>query len=288
MKPNDTFLRQPKHFWANVRTISQRLGYTKTGTDQIRVYSNEEMVQALLSLELNTTHIVDESNEPTEFGKMLHGYFSHRAQVLNNSVMPLLMDVERARNVYQTLENDYAPKRPTPMNKQKGDKRAPAYFTGIINMVIEANIDKYDCDYDPRALTTFTLNGMPLRTFARRVDGAFPSVVSPIAIWEIKEYYYTTTFGSRVAGAVYETLLDGLELEELREHESVDVRHYLMVDGYLTWWRMGKSFLCRIIDMLHMGYVDEVLFGEEVVAEMPRIVDEWVELANSRSEMKGT
>ena len=32
-----------------------------------------------------------------------------------------------------------------------------------------------------------------------------------MALWEIKEYYYTTTFGSRVADGVYETLLDGLE-----------------------------------------------------------------------------
>jgi hypothetical protein len=33
--------------------------------------------------------------------------------------------------------------------------------------------------------------------------------------------------------------------------------------------------------MLHMGYVDEVLFGREVVAEMPRIVKEWVALAKA-------
>jgi hypothetical protein len=39
-----------------------------------------------------------------------------------------------------------------------------------------------------------------------------PGTVNPIAIWEIKEYYYTTTFGSRVADGVYETLLDGMEL----------------------------------------------------------------------------
>ena len=30
---------------------------------------------------------------------------------------------------------------------------------------------------------------------------------------------------------------------------------------YYTWWQCGRSYLCRIIDMLHMGYVDEVLFG---------------------------
>lgn len=56
------------------------------------------------------------------------------------------------------------------------------------------------------------VDGVPLWTLARRVEGAFPSPVNPVAVWEIKEYYYTTTFGSRVADGVYESLLDGMEL----------------------------------------------------------------------------
>ena len=94
------------------------------------------------------------------------------------------------------------------MNKQSGNKKAPAFFTGIINMLIEAYSEGLACDFNPMRLTTITRDRTPLRTLARRVDGAFPSVVNPIAIWEIKEYYYTTTFGSRVADGVYETLLD--------------------------------------------------------------------------------
>ncbi|MGO8748481.1 MAG: hypothetical protein ACLQNE_21100 [Thermoguttaceae bacterium] len=35
-------------------------------------------------------------------------------------------------------------------------------------------------------------------------------------------YPIPTTFGSRVADGVYETLLDGMELEELRDHEKID------------------------------------------------------------------
>ena len=164
------------------------------------------------------------------------------------------------------------------MNKQKGEKKAPAYLTGMINMLIEANAEGLPCDYDPRKLTTVTIDGAPLRTLARRIDGAFPSVINPTAIWEIKEYYYTTTFGSRVADGVYETLLDGMELEELHEHENIKVLHYLMVDAHYTWWDCGKSYLCRIIDMLHMGYVDEVLFGYEIIERLPDLVKEWVKL----------
>ncbi|HEX5733361.1 MAG TPA: hypothetical protein VF131_11055 [Blastocatellia bacterium] len=171
------------------------------------------------------------------------------------------------------------------MNKQKGEKKAPAYFTGLINMLVEANVEGLPCDYDPRELTTVTFNNAPLRTLARRVDGAFTSTVNPIAVWEIKEYYYTTTFGSRVADGVYETLLDGMELEELREHEVKDIKHYLMIDAHYTWWDCGRSYLCRIMDMLHMGYVDEVLFGYEVIERLPALVKEWVAVERARVEM---
>jgi hypothetical protein len=84
---------------------------------------------------------------------------------------------------------------------------------------------------------------------------------------------------------VYETLLDGMELEELdtalRELARLDnrpehIQHLLMVDARFTWWVRGRSYLCRIIDMLHMGYVDEVLFGKEVASRLPDIVKGWV------------
>src|SRR5207237_4248459 len=167
----------------------------------------------------------------------------------------------------------------------KGAKRAPAFFTGIINMLIEAHADGVVVDYDPRGLTLVTRDDIPFRTLARRVDGAFPTRVNPIAVWEIKEYYYTTTFGSRVADGVYESLLDGMELEELRQEtkNEIDVKHYLMVDAHFTWWVKGRSYLCRLIDMLHMGYVDEVLFGKEVETRLPIIAKEWANSYRARA-----
>ena len=68
-------------------------------------------------------------------------------------------------------------------------------------------------------------------------------------------------------------------LEELRRVERVHVRHYLMADAKFTWWDCGKSYLCRLIDMLHMGYVDEILFGKEVLEGVPRLAKEWVAIA---------
>ncbi len=291
MKPNPRFLRQPKHFWANVRSISQKLGYTERGEGKIKIPALSEMCDALRSLGLDSTHLAGSKGKATPLGKTILNYFKFRAEILNNQVEPNLMNLEQAASLFAEQKQRLRPTCPIPMNKQnkqKGNKRTEAYFTGLINMLIEANAKGCPCDFDPRTLTTITIDNMPLRTLARRIDGAFPKTVNPVAVWEIKEYYSTTTFGSRVADGVYETLLDGMELEELREHEQIDVKHYLMIDAHYTWWNCGRSYLCRIVDLLHMGYVDEVLFGREVVAELPRIVKEWVVLArkaNNREQI---
>jgi hypothetical protein len=285
MEPSPRFLNLPKHFWANVRTIGEAAGYTDRNKGQIKTPTLTEMKAALEKVGLDSSHIIAYNNRPTELGSALSKYFRYRANVLNRFVEPRLMDAKRAKDEFEKLRAMLSPECPIPLNKQKGDKKAPAYFTGIVNMLIEANARGLPCDYAPRKLTTVTRASAPLRTLARQVDGAFPSVVNPIAVWEIKEYYYTTTFGSRVADGVYETLLDGMELEELRKHENVHVKHYLMVDDHFTWWKCGRSYLCRIVDMLHMGYVDQVLFGYEVIERLPTIVKGWVTLARQRARL---
>lgn len=284
MTPEKRFLNQPKHFWANVRSVSQHLGYTDRQAGRIKVPSLNEVATALTELGLKTSHVVGDDQRPTALGENLIAYFEHRASTLYDIARPHLMDVAEAKKVFHKLKRELKPKWNVPLNKQKGPKRAEAYFTGIINMLIEANSRGMVCDYNPRELTSVTVDGVPTRTLARWVDGAFPSTVNPIAVWEIKEYYYTTTFGSRIADGVYESLLDGMELEELREHEGIDVKHYLMVDAYETWWKMGRSYLCRVVDMLHMRYVDEVLFGSEVLKRVPILVREWVQAAGQREK----
>lgn len=282
MKPDPRFINQPKHFWANVRTISQHVGYTARGTGQILVPDLAIIADALKELELSTGHVFDAAGKPTALGASLLAYFAYRADVLNTFVEPRLMNADEAAAAFKRVQKSTKSKRAVTMNKQKGDKKKPAYLTAIVGMLIEANINGLPCDYDPRELTTFTHRGAPLRTLARRVDGAFPSARNPVAVWEIKEYYHTTTFGSRVADGVYETLLDGMELEELRQSEKMDCKHYLMIDAHYTWWDFGRSYLCRIVDMLHMGYVDEVLFGAEVLDRLPEIAREWVKLHHAR------
>ena len=211
-------------------------------------------------------------------GRTVLSYLEYRAQVLNEYVEPRLMDADRAKGEFENLYQALKPTCPIPMNKQKKEKRAPAYLTGIVNMLIEAHSQGIACDYDPRRLTTITRDRAAGEDSGSPRRCAFPSTVNPVAVWEIKEYYYTTTFGSRVADGVYETLLDGMELAEVAENEDINVLHYLIVDAHYTWWECGRSYLCRMVDMIHMGYVDEVLFGYEAIERLPGLVAEWVEI----------
>ena len=81
---------------------------------------------------------------------------------------------------------------------------------------------------------------------------------------------------------------DGAKLEELEEVSARKIYHVLFVDDHFTWWVMGRSYLCSLIDMLHMGYVDEVIVGREVLTRIPEIAQKWKrqfdELAKSTKE----
>jgi len=273
--------------------LSEAIGYTKTmpgyievpaylvggstrprRRSEIRIPDLSDITRALEQLGLRSDHIVVAS-ELTDLGKDLLVYFQHRALALH-AIQSKLMDAPEAEQLYKEQTAKYVNVAcPQPMNKQSGAKKAKAFLTCLVNTLVAGNSAGLPCNYDPQELTKLTTDKVPFRTLARRVDGAFPSATDPIAIWEIKEYYYTTTFGSRIADGVYETLLDGMEIEEASKH-GCDIEHYLMIDSNYTWWGCGKSYLCRIVDMLHMGLVDEVLFGREVVEELPRIVRSWI------------
>jgi len=185
------------------------------------------------------------------------------------------MNRQQAKKEFDKLFNSLKPKVYIPFNKQKGEKKHIAYLTGMVNILTENVLGAIPFDSNPRELVVVTSNEKPLRTLSRWVDGTYPSTTNPMALWEIKEYYGTTTFGSRVADGVYETMLDGYEIEELRTSENIDIKHYLIVDDYFTWWNKGKSYLCRLVDMLHEGFLDEVLIGREVLTRWPEIVKSW-------------
>lgn len=282
MQRFQSYSSRPPEFWALVRLISERVGYSNRPSaanpeKNLRRYRISECSQALSQLGLPFEYIMDSSGVATELGSDLLRYLNMRSEHLQRAVEPLLMNRDEAEAEFDNLRHQLAPRCALPMNKQKGAKRHHAFLTCIINMLTEAALGGVLFDDDPRFLCAATRDGRPVRLLSRRLDGAYPSVFDPVAIWEIKEYYGTTTFGSRVADGVYESLLDGFEINDAEQATKKTIRHYLIVDDHFTWWDCGRSYLCRIVDMLHMGYLDEALFGREVLAEWPRIVRSWVD-----------
>jgi len=280
MKANSKFKKFDLEFWANIKLLNQRLGYTirktKKNPEGGFVVPSIEDIENVFSDEGLSTKRLIENGKFTDFGQSVVDYMEYRGDILTNQVEPNLMNKDQAKKLFYAMKKANKPKCPLPMNKQKNEKKDYSFLTGLVNMIIEQNKGDLDCDYDPKELTAITKDNFPIRTLSRRVDGAFPSVIDPKAIWEIKEYYYTTTFGSRVADGVYETQLDGWELWEAKQNTGVEINHYLIVDDYFTWWGMGRSYLCRLIDSIHMGLVTEVIFGKEVLTRLPKLVKGWL------------
>ena len=274
MRPHPKFKQQEPVFWAYVKLLSAQLQYSERGTGLLRRYGTGDIGRAFMKLELSLDDLMSEG-DISPFGQLLIDYLNYRADILETQAEPNLMNRDQALIEFERLRKELNPECPLPMNTQKGKKRHHAFLTCIVNMLTEATLGGMDFEANPRGLATIIRNGKPLRTLSRWMDGAYPSINNPIALWELKEYYGTTTFGSRVADGVYETMLDGLELKELEEHEGIHIEHYLIVDDYFTWWECGKSYLCRLVDMMHMDIVDEVLLGREVLIRWPQIVGRW-------------
>jgi hypothetical protein len=274
MRAFEQFANQNRDFWANVKLISEQIGYTNRKTGLLRSYTYSEIIESLREANLRFDHLHHEG-KLTTFGQQVLDYLEARRDLIQTKIIPNLMNRTEAKKEFDTLRRRVQPKCNLPMNKQKGTKRHHAYLTGIVNMLTEEALGGVKFDDDPRGLTVFTENKKPIRTFSRRMDGAYPNIIDPVAVWQIKEYYGTTTFGSRVADAVYETMLDGEQIIELKEKTGRNVLHYLIVDDRFTWADLGKSYLCRLIDILNEGFVNEVLFGREVLTEWPNIVRQW-------------
>lgn len=263
-------------FWSFVRFISEGLGYSNRGENRVKAYSFDEI--AVLCQMRNI-------EVPLEFINAAVSYCSMRADLLNNFAEKMLMTAEEASIEFRKWQQihrvgHYYCK--LPMNKQKGDKKQIAFFTGIINIITEKTIreitgrtDQLGFDDDPRGLIyILDNNNNIIGASSRRFDGALPGVENPILVWEIKEYYYATTFGSRVADGVYETQLDGFEFKDLYDRTGRKVYHVLFIDAYHTWWNQGKSYLCRLIDAINSGVVDEVIIGAEVLTRWPELLRE--------------
>ncbi|MBQ6343052.1 MAG: hypothetical protein IJI41_08030 [Anaerolineaceae bacterium] len=267
MKAFKEFSREDKSFWFFVRFVSEKLHYTEKGSDSVKSYPKESVENLCDSEGIDAT--------PDQIAQLVL-YSQMRANLLNNVVKNNLMDLDEAKREFNNLYNERHYKSKLIINKQSGDKKAINYFTAIITMIAEKILGgEEDFDPDPHGLIYILKNKKIIGASSRRFDGAYPSIYSPKIVWEVKEYYYTKSFGSRVADAVYETQLDGYELNEILNRTGESVHHVMLIDSYYTFWVKGKSYLCRFIDALNMGLIDDLIIGKEVLTEWEKILKQY-------------
>ena len=127
-----------------------------------------------------------------------------------------------------------------------------------------------DVDVDPQKRATI-VSESHIWTSPRRLDGALPSLLNPVGLWEIKEYWGGTSGGSKMSDAIYECQLVGEELRTFEDTGGPRVQHYAILDGARQ-WSSRQADMRRAVDLLCSGLLDELLVGSEVMEDWPGIV----------------
>ena len=66
-------------------------------------------------------------------------------------------------------------------------------------------------------------------------------------------------------------------VRDISQRSGKPITHVFFLDAYKTWWVDGKSYLCRIVDILNSGLVDEVIVGREVLDRWPKLLKSIIE-----------
>ena len=141
MKPNNIFKNQSLEFWANIKLLNQRLGYTvKTSKNNPNggfVIPTVQQIKLVFEREtLNYSKIINQDDSFTEFGQLIIDYMIFRGDLLTNTIQPNLMNKEEAKELFYSLKDRLNPQISLPLNKQTGEKKDFAYLTKIINILL--------------------------------------------------------------------------------------------------------------------------------------------------------
>lgn len=297
MKASNYWVSMPQEFWHYVRALSENLGYSKRKV--VLKHSEAEIKRGLTRLGLSAEALTT-STEAKFSLKDLESYFRFRAELIEGFIAQHLQTAEEAKALFEDVVQKYTcgytfqsnkegaenarlykvmggVSAEAPYNKQKGSKRDIDFLTATSNILISYHLKGKEFDQDPRRLPLFTEDGVIVGSMSRRMDGAFPTCTNPVSLWEFKCYYYTTTFGSKISDAIYIADLDGFERAVIERETNSKLALTLFVDTYSTWMEQGKSYLCRIVDLLQRGAITDLVIGSEVLTAIPNLVEEWLD-----------
>jgi hypothetical protein len=275
MYSDKRFAGKSMKFWSYVRLVSEQAGYQPHGDKLIKKYSKEDLKNTIEKTGINADPLFGDSttNSTTQLAEDLLQYLNYRSEKVKEALDKIRTKDEAIRD-FEEYRGDYVMETEQ-LNKQGSG--AKLVFANSVNLVLERETG-IEFNPNPRMLPTVLDSEDNLQiTLPKWPDGAFPTARNPLSLWEVKEFYSSTTFGSRIADAIYEMMLFSEEAQTLQEETNQELDLYLMTDGYEA-WKKGVSYICRIIDILNMEYIDAAIFGEEVFTQWPDIVNSWEEI----------
>jgi hypothetical protein len=155
----------------------------------------------------------------------------------------------------------------TTVTKNSDHHQASKALVATVSAIASEECSRRGISIDPNPQTRCTWHSdRGLHVTARNLDGAIPSTVNPIIVWEIKEYWGKTSGGSKMSDAVYECNLVGRELRDFEQQTGLSVVHAVFVDGK-DQWTARKADLRRLIDLTYQGLIDFLFVGREVEDE---------------------
>lgn len=178
MKPFAEFSSNDPSFWANIKLVSESLGYSDRKTGGLKRYSVENLIRAFLKRGLNYSHVYkEEEMSVTDLGREILSYLNKRSEIIEEIVQPNLMDRDEAKEEFERIRERVNPTCHMPKNKQKGEKKHYAYMTCLVNMLTEEALGGVHFDDNPKGLVLITKDGKPLRTFSRWMELILVSLI---------------------------------------------------------------------------------------------------------------
>ncbi|WP_143531873.1 DUF7687 domain-containing protein [Saccharothrix sp. ALI-22-I] len=201
--------------------------------------------------------------------KPLAEYLSLRAE-LSSDLLGLMRSEEEAKEDFAAISTKQLQSYGTQMAHHQSSKALVATVEAITIEICARHGKTVNVNPQRRASAVADDH---LWVSPRRLDGAFPGLSNPQALWEIKEYWGKTSGGSKMSDAIYECQLVGTELRAFEALHGVKIKHYALLDGRHQ-WSARISDLRRAVDLLYSGLLDELIVGREVLTTWPKVVEE--------------
>ena len=276
-EPGFAAARWDDPFWHVVRILGDQSA-TKRGKYAANI-APHEIISVMQSIGTPVAHgLVDYLKNHEAVLERLSAYWAKRREVSDN-LLALMRTEDEAKADFASISDQVLKSYGVQLAGYHNSSKA---LVDAVDAVVYRECRNADVQVNTNPQSRAAIiSDQHIWVSPRRLDGAIPDLLNPVAIWEIKEYWGKTGGGSKMSDAIYELHLVGLELRMFEDEFNIHVNHYAIMDGREQ-WNSRKSDVRRAVDLLYSGLLDELVVGSEVLTEWPRIVQECCALVKSQ------